>query len=74
MNNDFAVLAQFLENMSPEVSGRSGMNLSPEQAELIQKFAGGNLDAAAREDLMPALIENEKALRELVNAIESQNG
>jgi len=74
MKNDFEILAQFLENMSPEVSGRSGMNLSPEQEELIRKFAGGTLNAEAREGLMPALLENEKALRELVHVIQSQNG
>lgn len=74
MKNDFEILAQFLENMSPEVSGRSGMNLSPEQEELIRKFADGTLNAEAREELMPALLENEKALRELVHVIQSQNG
>ncbi|MDF2376811.1 MAG: hypothetical protein P1U81_11250 [Verrucomicrobiales bacterium] len=73
MNNDFSILAQFLENLGPEVSGHSSNPLSEGQAELIQKFAQGTLTAAEREGLLPEILGNETALHELVSKLQAES-
>ena len=73
MNNEFALLSQFLESLTPEVSARSVQEpLSDDQARLIGKFASGDLAETERESLLPALLENENALQALVKAIRAQ--
>jgi len=73
MDNDFLLLAKFLENVEPEVSARSGQPVTDEQRALIERFATGELGASERERILPDLLENEKALRELVQVIRAQN-
>jgi hypothetical protein len=72
MNNEISIIAQFLESMGPEVSGRSASPLSDEQIEMIQKFAEGKLDAGSRDELLPEILGNEKALHELVSKLKAQ--
>ena len=73
MKNDFALLSQFLENLGPEVAGRSVQEpLTDDQSRLIGKFANGELADDERESLLPSLLENETALRALVQAIRAQ--
>ena len=71
MNNEVSVLAQFLESLGPEVSGRSSVALSPEQIEKIRSFADGNLSEEERENLLPEILENERALHELVSRLQN---
>lgn len=70
MNNEFAVLAQFLDSLSPEVSGRSSEPLSKEQIEQIRSFAEGKLSDDERESLLPSILGNERALHELVSQLQ----
>jgi hypothetical protein len=72
MENEFALLSQFLEEMNPEVVGHNNVPVSEEQLELINKFAAGGLNTKERETLLPTLIENEQALHDLVQAIKSR--
>lgn len=72
MNNEISVLAQFLESLGPEVSGHSSVPLTDDQIEQIRQFADGQLDADAREALLPQILENEKALHELVSRLQKQ--
>ncbi len=72
MENEFALLCQFLEEMSPEVTGHNSRPVTPEQHEKINRFAAGSLNAKERESLLPTLIENEQALHDLVQAIKSR--
>jgi len=71
MNNDFAILAQFLESLGPEVSGHSSSPLDEQQLERIHQFAEGKLDSDAREALLPEILSNEKALHELVSRLQA---
>jgi len=73
MENEFAILSQFLSQVGPEVSARSGLPVTDAQRQLIERFANGDLTSEEREQLLPDILENEKALRELVQAIQSQN-
>ncbi len=73
MNNEIAILSQFLENLGPEVSGHSSTPLSAEQVEQIQLFAAGKLGVAERDLLLPSILENEKALHELVETLQGQS-
>jgi len=73
MNNEISILSQFLENLGPEVSGHSSMPLSAEQIEKIQLFAAGKLGVDEREALLPSILENEKALHELVETLQAQS-
>jgi hypothetical protein len=72
MNNEIVILSQFLENLGPEVSGHSSSPLTPEEVERIQLFAAGKLTPAEREELLPRILENERAIHELVQALEAQ--
>ncbi|MDF1741086.1 MAG: hypothetical protein P1U86_18130 [Verrucomicrobiales bacterium] len=72
MNNDFSILAQFLENLGPEVSGHSSATLTAEEMEQIQLFAAGKLDEAKRDEILPSILGNEKALHQLVEQLRSQ--
>ncbi len=72
MNNDFSILAQFLDNLSPEVSGHASATLSAEEMEQIQLFAAGKLDEAKRDEILPSILGNEKALHQLVEQLRSQ--
>ena len=72
MENEFALLSQFLEEMGPEAIGHNNLPVTEEQLEMILRFASGNLTAKEREDLLPTLIENEQALHDLVQAIKSR--
>jgi len=72
MENEFALLYQFLEEMSPEVVGHQSAPVTQDQLEKINKFAAGALNAKEREALLPTLIENEQALHDLVQAIKSR--
>jgi len=72
MNDDFSILAQFLENLGPEVSGHSSATLTAEQLEQIQLFAAGKLDESKRSEILPGILGNEKALHRLVEELRSQ--
>ncbi len=72
MNNEIALLAQFLESLGPEVSGHSASPLTAEQAERIRLFAAGELGPAEREELLPSILENETALHTLVKTLQAQ--
>ena len=72
MNDDFSVLAQFLESLGPEVSGHCSAELSEEHAAMIAKFAEGKLSAEKRDALLPEILGNEKALHELVKRLQSE--
>ncbi|MEM7699184.1 MAG: hypothetical protein AAF236_12355 [Verrucomicrobiota bacterium] len=73
MKNEISLLTQFLENLEPEVAGRSGHPVTDDQRALITKFASGDLDAESRDALLPELLENEQAIRELVTQLESRS-
>lgn len=66
MKNEVSILSQFLDSLGPEVSGRSSEPLTEEQIKQIQSFAEGNLSEEARESLLPEILDNERALHELV--------
>lgn len=72
MNNEIALLAQFLENLGPEVSGHSASPLTEEQLERIRLFAAGKLGPVERQELLPGILENETALHTLVKTLQSQ--
>ena len=74
MNNEFSILAQFLENLGPEVSGRaaSSVGLTSEQVDQIRRFAAGELPAEERDALLPDILGNDKALHELVEALKAR--
>ncbi len=72
MNDDFSVLAKFLESLGPEVSGHSSSPLTDEQLVRIGQFAEGKLSAEDRESLLPEILGNEKALHELVQRLQGQ--
>jgi hypothetical protein len=72
MNNEFAVLSHFLESLGPEVSGHSSSPLTPEQIERIHLFVAGKLSPEDRAELLPGILENEKAIRELVRTLQAQ--
>tara|TARA_B110000305_G_C19419459_1_gene630021 strand:+ start:1767 stop:1988 length:222 start_codon:yes stop_codon:yes gene_type:complete len=72
MNNDFSILAQFLDNLGPEVSGHSSTTLTPAELEQIQLFAAGKLDEAKRDEILPSILGNEKALHQLVEQLRAQ--
>ncbi|MDF1810977.1 MAG: hypothetical protein P1V20_02150 [Verrucomicrobiales bacterium] len=73
MENEFALLCQFLEEMGPEVIGHnSELPVTEDQLNMINKFAAGGLNEKEREELLPTLIQNEKALHDLVQAIKSR--
>ena len=72
MNDDFALLAQFLESLGPEVSGHASSTLTEEQSVLLNKFAEGKLSEEERDVLLPQIVGNEKALHELVKNLQSQ--
>lgn len=72
MNNEIAILAQFLESLGPEVSGRSASPLTDDQAERIRLFAAGKLGPSERQALLPGLLENETALHALVKTLREQ--
>jgi hypothetical protein len=72
MNNEIALLAQFLESLGPEVSGHSASPLTEEQLERIRLFASGKLGPMERQELLPSILENETALHTLVKTLQSQ--
>lgn len=72
MNNEIALLSQFLESLGPEVSGHSAVPLSQEQIERIREFASGKLGPAERQALLPSILENETALHALVKTLQAQ--
>lgn len=74
MNNEFSILAQFLENLGPEVSGRAAesIGLSEDQIDQIKKFAAGELPAEQRDALLPDILANETALHQLVQALQAK--
>lgn len=71
MNNEISILAQFLESLGPEVSGHSSEPLDDSQREMIGRFAEGKLSAEERDDLLPQILGNEKALHELVAKLQN---
>ncbi|MBU6178410.1 MAG: hypothetical protein KGR69_02040 [Verrucomicrobia bacterium] len=72
MNNEIALLAQFLESLGPEVSGHSASPLTEEQLERIRLFALGKLGPLERLELLPGIVDNETALHALVKTLQSQ--
>ena len=72
MNNEIALLAQFLESLGPEASGHSASPLTEEQLERIRLFALGKLGPLERLELLPGIVDNETALHALVKTLQSQ--
>lgn len=72
MENDFEILATFLDSFEPEVSGRSSEPVSENDAELIARMAAGQLGEADRARIAPLLASNKQAMRQLVNALRRQ--
>ena len=71
--NEFELLASFLQHMEPQVTGHAAAPVSAEQKELITKFANGELgDAESRNELIATLVDNERALQMLVDAAKGQ--
>ena len=71
MENDFEILATFLDSFEPEVSGRSSEPVSDEDANLIAKLAAGELNDADRERITPLLASNDQAMQKLVAALKT---
>jgi len=69
MNSEFAILAQFLDNLGPEVSGHSSAPLTADQLKQIERFAAGQLDNEERRAFLPEILGNEQALHELVKRL-----
>ena len=69
MENDFDILASFLDSFEPEVSGRSTDPISEADSARIAKLASGNLSDAERTELAPLLASNENAMQQLVSAL-----
>lgn len=72
MENDFEILASFLDNFEPEVSGRSSDPINDEDVALISKLAAGELEDSDRARIAPLLATNEKAMQHLVSALQSR--
>lgn len=72
MNNDFEILANFLDSFEPEVSGRSSDPISDAESALIAKMAAGDLSESERADLAPLLASNDQAMQSLVRALKSE--
>ncbi len=72
MENDFEILATFLDSFEPEVSGRSSEPVSESDAALIARMAAGQLGEADRARIAPLLASNEQAMRQLVSALQRQ--
>jgi len=72
MNNEIALLSQFLDSLGPEVSGHSSSPLSDDELEKIRLFAAGKLGASEREALLPGILSNDMAIHALVQSIQSQ--
>ncbi len=73
MNNEIALLTQFLESLEPEVSAHAASPLTSEQIERIQRFAVGKLGPTERQELLPSILENETAIHTLVKVLRSQD-
>lgn len=73
MENDFEILASFLDSFEPEVSGRSSEPVSDADAALIAKLASGELNDADRGRIAPLLASNEKAMQQLVSALQGKS-
>jgi len=71
LNNEFALLTQFFEDVF-DVSGRGARTLTPEEEKMLEKFASGNLSAKERKALIPALLESDQGINDLVKAIKSR--
>jgi len=69
MNNEIAILAQFLESLGPEVSGHASTPLSDEEIQQLEKFAAGELGSEERRALLPEILANEQAIHELVKRL-----
>lgn len=69
MNNEIAILAQFLESLGPEVSGHASAPLSDDQIAQLERFAAGKLGNDERRALLPEILANEQALHELVKRL-----
>lgn len=72
MNNEIALLTQFLESLGPEVSGHSASPLTEDQIERIREFASGKLGPSERQALLPSILENDTALHTLVKTLQAQ--
>lgn len=72
MNNEIALLAQFLDSLGPEVSGHSASPLTESESECIREFAAGRLTPAERQALLPTLLGNETALQALVSTLRDE--
>ncbi len=72
MNNEIALLSQFLDSLGPEVSGRSAAPLTDEETARIEEFAAGRLSPAQRQALLPSILGNDNALQALVRILRAQ--
>ena len=72
MNNDFEILASFLDSFEPEVSGRSSEPISDADSARITKLAAGELSDAERAELAPLLASNDQAMQALVSALKTR--
>jgi hypothetical protein len=75
VTDDFKILLEFFDGGPPEVAGRSAATIPTELREKISKFAGGRCTEEERvemkkllqdqPDLIPALVSETKALRQV---------
>ncbi|MBL9155275.1 MAG: hypothetical protein JNK37_22525 [Verrucomicrobiales bacterium] len=64
--NDFAILAHFLDHFEPEVTGHASEPVSDDDAARIVRMARGDLNEAERAELAPLLAANDRAMSLLV--------
>lgn len=69
-HNEVALLSQFLDSLGSEVSGRSSSPLTTDEIDRIRLFAAGKLSSEERASLLPGILENEKAIHELVQTLQ----
>lgn len=72
MNNDFEILASFLDSFEPEVSGRSSEPITDADNARIAKLAAGELSEAERAEIAPLLASNDQAMQSLVSALKTR--
>lgn len=59
---DFRILAEFMERFAIPAEGHARENLTAEQEDLLRRLAAGELDAESRAALIPLLARNEIAM------------
>lgn len=66
MENEFELLATFLDHFEPEVTGHASEPVTDDDAARIARMARGELSEAERASLAPLLASNDRAMSLLV--------